>query len=71
MILDTLIFKTEIKIGNITARHHTSKVDMLLNDYHSSLLAGHTEVMECYMTISQGFYCPSLAHHIRAYLPNV
>ena len=39
----------------------TSKVHILLNAYHSSLLGGHTGITKCYHTISQRFYCPNLA----------
>ena len=41
---------------------------MLLNYYHSSLVGGHAGVTKCNMTIHQIFYCPNLAHHIRAYI---
>ena len=46
----------------------TSKVHILLNAYHSSLLGGHTGITKCYHTISQRFYCPNLADNLRAYI---
>ena len=44
----------------------TSKVHILLNAYHSSILGGHTGITKCYHTISQRCYCPNLAENIRA-----
>ena len=46
----------------------TSKIDMLLDYFHSSLMGGHMGITKTYLTISQRFYCPNLAHHIRAYI---
>ena len=72
IVLDTLLFK----ITWDKARNEydsvlcipTSKVDMLLDLYHSTLSGGHAGVTKCYLTISQRFYCPNLASHIRAYI---
>ena len=46
----------------------TSKVHILLNAYHSSILGGQTGITKCYHTISQRFYCPNLAENLRAYI---
>ena len=46
----------------------TSKVHILLNAYHSSILGGYTRITKCYHTISQRFYCPNLAENLRAYI---
>ena len=46
----------------------TSKVHILLNAYHSSILGGHTGITKCYHTVSQRFYCPNLAENLRAYI---
>ena len=46
----------------------TSKVHILLNAYHSSILGGHTGITMCYHTISQRFYCSNLAENLRAYI---
>ena len=46
----------------------TSKVDILLDAYHSSLISGHAGITKCYLTISKHFYCPNLSNHIRAYI---
>ena len=45
-----------------------SKVHILLNAYHSSILGGHTGITKCYHTISQRFYFPNLAENLRAYI---
>ena len=46
----------------------TSKVHILLNAYHSSILGGHTGITKCYHIIMQRFYCPNLAENLRAYI---
>ena len=46
----------------------TSKVHILLNAYHSSILEGHTGITKCHHTIIQRFYCPDLAENLRAYI---
>ena len=46
----------------------TSKVDMLLDYFHSSLMGGHMGITKTYLTISQYFYCSNLAHNICAYI---
>jgi hypothetical protein len=71
MILDTLLFRvTENKHGDYdpVLCIPTSKVDILLQHYHTSPAGGHSGVTKCYMTITKRFYCPNLAHHVRAYI---
>ena len=71
LILDGLLFKIlENGEGNLDTVLciPTSKVHILLNAYHSSILGGHTGVTKCYHTISQRFYCPNLAENLRAYI---
>ena len=72
MLLDGLLFKiTYDKLRDEPSSVlciPTSKVDMLLDSYHSSLLGGHAGITKCYMTICQRFYCPNLSNHIRAYI---
>ena len=46
----------------------TSKVHILLNAYHSSILGGHTGITKCYHTISQRLYCPNPVENLRAYI---
>ena len=67
MILDGLLFKI-IELGDGRLCVPTSKVHILLDTYHSSLIGGHSGITKCYQTISQRFYCPNLAENLRAYI---
>ena len=71
LTLDGLLFKIlENGEGNLDTVLciPTSKVHILLNAYHSSILGRHTGITKCYHTISQRFYCPNLAENLRAYI---
>ena len=71
LILDGLLFKIlDDGEGNLDTVFciPTSKVHILLNVYHSSILEGHTGITKCYHTISQRFYCPNLTENLRAYI---
>ena len=69
LILNGLLFKIPDGEGNLDTVLciPTSKVHILLNAYHSSILGGHTGITKCYHTISQRFYC-NLAENSRAYI---
>ena len=72
MLLDGLLFK--ITHDRITKEYKpllcipTSKVEMLLHYIHSSLMGGHMGITKTYLTLSQRFFCPNLAHHVRAFI---
>ena len=72
MLLDSLLFKiVPDKIRDeptCVLCIPMSKVDILLDAYHSSLIGGHAGITKCYLTISKHFYCPNLSNHIRAYI---
>ena len=71
LILDELLFKVlDDGEGNLDTVLciPTSKVHILLNAYHSSILGGHTGITKCCHTISQRFYCPYLAENLGAYI---
>ena len=71
LILDGLLFKIiELEDGRLDTVlcFPTSKVQILLDTYHSSLIGGHSGITKCYQTISQRFYCPNLAENLRAYI---
>ena len=71
LILDGLLFKIiELEDGRLDTVLciPTSKVHILLDTYHSSLIGGHSSITKCYQTISQRFYCPNLAENLRAYI---
>ena len=58
LILDGLLFKILENGGgdlDTVLCIPTSKVHILLNAYHSSILGGHTGITKCYHTISQRF----------------
>ena len=72
MLLDNLLFK--MTKDHITKEVKpllcipTSKVELLLHYFHSSMMGGHMGITKTYMTLGQCFYCPNLAHHVRAYI---
>ena len=72
MLLDSLLFKiVPDKIRDeptCVLCIPTSKVNILLDAYHSSLIGGHAGITKCHLTISKRFYCPNLSNHIRAYI---
>ena len=71
LVLDGLLFKIlddgEVNLDTVLCIP-TSKVHILLNACHSSILGGHTGITKCYHTISQRFYYPNLAENLRAYI---
>ena len=69
--MDGLLFKIiELEDGRLDTVLciPTSKVHILLDTYHSSLIGGHSGITKCYQTISQRLYCPNLAENLRAYI---
>ena len=68
MLLDNLLFK--ITKDHITKEVKpllcipTSKVELLLHYFQSSMMGGHMGITKTYMTLGQCFHCPHLAHHI-------
>ena len=36
-----------------------SKIDVFLDQYHTSLLGGHSGITKCYQTLKQRIYCPN------------
>ena len=45
-----------------------SKIDTLLDYYHSTIVGGHQGITKTLQTLSSRFYCPRLADFIRAYI---
>ena len=71
LILDGLLFNIiELEDGRLDTVLciPTSKVHILLDTYHSSLIGEHSGLTKCYQTISQRFYCPNPAENLRAYI---
>ena len=46
----------------------TSKIDIFLDLFHSSILGGHMGMSKSILTLQQRFYCPNLAYHVRMYI---
>ena len=70
-LIDCLMFKLEPdetgeKVGKLCIP--SSKVDMLLQHYHSSMMGGHQGVVKTLLTLKQLFFCPGLAEHVQAYI---
>ena len=69
MILDDLLYKIEVNppdTYDALLCIPRSKVDCILKMFHTSL--GHAGVTKSYYTISQRFFIPHLATHIRSYI---
>ena len=45
-----------------------SKIDIFLDQYHTSLLGGHSGITKCYQTLQQRIYCPNLPYYVRLYI---
>ena len=45
-----------------------SKIDIFLNQYHTSLLGGNSGITKCYQTLKQRIYCPNLPYYVRLYI---
>ena len=45
-----------------------SKIDIFLNQYHTSLLGGHSGITKCYQTLKQRIYFPNLPYYVRLYI---
>ena len=45
-----------------------SKIDVFLDQYHTSLLGGHSGITKCYQTLKQRIHCPNLPYYVRLYI---
>ena len=45
-----------------------SKIDIFLDQYHTSLLGGYSGITKCYQTLKQRIYCPNLPYYVRLYI---
>ena len=45
-----------------------SKIDIFLDQYHTSLLGGYSGITKCYQTLRQRIYCPNLPYYVRLYI---
>ena len=70
-LLGTLLFKlTPNKLGvmNPVLCFPPSKMDLVLDQYHSSLLGGHQGMNKTLMTLQERFFCPRLGDIVRSYI---
>ena len=70
-LLGTLLFKlTPNKLGvmNPVLCVPPSKMDLILDHYHSSLLGGHQGMNKTLMTLQERFFCPRLGDIVRSYI---
>ena len=70
-LLGTLLFKlTPNKIGemNPVLCVPPSKMNMVLDHYHSSLLGGHQSMNKTLMTLQERFFCPRMGDMVRSYI---
>ena len=45
-----------------------SKIDIFLDQYHTSLLGGHSGITKCYQRLRQRIHCPNLPYYVRLYV---
>ena len=45
-----------------------SKMDLILDYYHSTLLGGHQGMNKTLLTLQQRFFCPRMADYVRCYI---
>ena len=45
-----------------------SKIDIFFDQYHTSLLGGHSGITKCYQTLKQRIYCPTLPYYVSLYI---
>ena len=45
-----------------------SKINIFLDQYHTSLLGGHSGITKCYQMLKQRIYCPNLPYYVRLYI---
>ena len=70
-VLGTLLFKyVHQKSGDVEAVLciPPSKIDLILDMYHGTLIGGHQGMNKTLRTLSSRYYCPRLADYIRAYI---
>ena len=47
---------------------HEPILCVFLDQYHTSLLGGHSGITKCYQTLKQRIYCPNLPYYVRLYI---
>ena len=70
ILLDSLLFKIATAPERETTLLAISEVcaDKIIILYHSTLFAGHQEVIKTYLTISDKYFMPDLIHYLHSYI---
>ena len=70
ILLDSLPFKLVTAPDNKTVLLAVPEIcaDKIITLYYASLVAGHQSVVKTYLTISDMFFIPGLAHYFRSYI---
>ena len=70
ILLDSLLFKLVTPQDKETALLAVLEIctDKIITLYHNSLFVGHQAVVKTYLTISDKFFIPGLAHYLRSYI---
>ena len=68
ILLDSLLFKINPEKETAVLAVPEACIDKSIMLYHSSLFAGHKEVIKTYLTISDKFFIPNLTHYLRSYI---
>ena len=66
--LDSLLFKITPEKETAVLAVPEVFADKIITLYHSSLFAGHQDVIETYLTINDKFFIPNLIHYLRSYI---
>ena len=70
ILLDSLLFKLVTTPEKEMALLAIPEIcaDIIITLYHSSLFAGHQDVIETDLTIGDNFFIPGLVHYLRSYI---
>ena len=68
ILVDSLLFKITPEKETVVLAVPETCADKITTLYHSSLFAGHQDVMTTYLTISNKFFTPNLIHYLRSYI---
>jgi hypothetical protein len=67
-ILDEKLYKLNPQTESAVLCIPTTLVDLLLYWYHYSTIGAHMGITKVMETLSQRYFCPDLAKHVRAYI---
>ena len=70
ILSDSLLFKIVPTPDKETALLAVSETceDKIITLYHTSLFMGHQDVVKTYLTISDKFFIPGVAHYLRSFI---